>query len=224
MKRWLPYLIIASVALITLAAGMVLYRTQKAPTLTATPEAAKPLTAETSQTPNPSQAPLATFVAIEEFGDFQCPPCRMLSEPLNEIVRDFGDKVRLTFRHFPLDKHLNARRASQAAEAARLQQHFWEMHHLLYQEQELWSKASTPDGLFVGYALKLGLDPAKFRQDMDSAEVNERISGDEARAATLGVSMTPTVFVNGKSLNLARGPASVRDAVEAEMAKAPGQP
>ncbi len=220
MKRWLPYLIIGVVGLITAAAGVVLYKAKKAPTPSATVEANEPARAETAHIRGPARAP----VTIEEFGDFQCPPCGMLSEPLNQIERDFAGKVRLIFRHFPLAKHLNARRASQAAEAAGLQNRFWEMHDLLYREQELWSKATVPDGLFVGYAQTLGLDPEKFRRDMQSPEVNERVSADESRAAKLGLTLTPTVFVNGKSINLAQGPVSIRAAVEAALAEAPGRP
>jgi protein-disulfide isomerase len=232
MKRVLPFLIIGVVGLITAASAVVLYQAKKPPTLSSTVEETKPATAgATESATEPPIAEMANIrgpaeapVTIEEFGDFQCPPCGMMSEPLNQIERDFTGKVRLIFRHFPLDKHLNARRASQAAEAAGLQNRFWEMHDLLYREQEAWSNMSVPDGLFVSYATTLGLDPEKFRQDMESPEVNERVSADEMRAAKLGVTLTPTVFVNGRSINLAQGPVSIRAAVEAALAEAPANP
>jgi len=252
MKRWLPYLIICIVALVTAASGVLLYRAKKPPTLTSDVQPAKPTAAASAKpeiaeqtaapnavSPRPAiadatQAPVAETehvrgpadapVTIEEYGDFQCPPCGMLSEPLNQIERDFSGKVRLIFHHYPLEKHLNARRASQAAEAAALQGHFWEMHDLLYKEQEAWSKAMVPDGMFVGYATKLGLDAEKFRADMWSPEVDSRVTADENRADKLGVKVTPTVFVNGKSLNLSQGPVSVRAAVESALAEVPAKP
>jgi protein-disulfide isomerase len=248
MKSWLPYLIICVVGLVAAASGVLLYRAKKPPTLTSDVQAAKPIPAasakpesaeQTAGSPSPAIAeatkpPVAEMlhvrgpadapVTIEEYGDFQCPPCGLLSEPLNEIERDFSGKVRLIFYHYPLEKHLNARRASQAAEAAGLQNRFWEMHDLLYRGQETWSKAMVPDGIFVGYAKTLGLDVDKFRADMWSPEMDARVSADEDRANKLGVKVTPTVFVNGKSLNLSQGPVSVRAAVEAALAGAPATP
>lgn len=211
MKRWLPYLIVVAVALIASAAGVVLYRANKVSTLQANTDSTGPLHVRGAE-----GAP----VTIEEFGDFQCPPCGKFSEPLNQIERDFAGKVRLIFRHFPLAMHPNARAAAQAAEAAGLQKRFWEMHDLLYREQEVWSRPQVPDGLFAGYAKTIGLDPDKFRQDMQSEIVKERIAADEKRGAKLGVSVTPTVFVNGKSLTgPALSPDGVRQAVEAALAE-----
>ncbi|MEO7723204.1 MAG: thioredoxin domain-containing protein, partial [Chthoniobacterales bacterium] len=143
VKRWLPYLIVIAVGLITTAAGVVLYQANKAPTLRSTPDAAGLVHVRGAE-----QAP----VTIEEFGDYQCPPCGKLAEPLNQIEHDFAGKVRIIFRQFPLAVHPNARPAAQAAEAAGLQNRFWEMHDLLYREQEAWSKAPAPEGIFVGYA------------------------------------------------------------------------
>src|SRR5205814_4081468 len=80
-------------------------------------------------------------VTIIEFGDFQCPPCANLSEPINQLERDYRSRLRIVFRHFPLPNHQHAREAALASEAASLQGRFWEMHDLLYREQSVWSKA-----------------------------------------------------------------------------------
>ncbi len=221
MKRWLPLLIVATVGLITTAVGVVLYQAMKAPSLTATSGATEPGNPSLAHMRGAARAP----ITIEEFGDFQCPPCGQLSEPLNQIEHDFAGKVKIIFRHYPLSIHPNARPAAQAAEAAGLQNRFWEMHDLLYRQQEVWSKAAAPAGLFVGYAKTLGLDPEKFRQAMHSTEVKERLASDQNRAAKLGVTVTPTIFVNGKSLTgRALGKAGVRTAVEAALAEIPAQP
>ncbi len=216
MKRWLPYLIVVAVGLITTAAGVALYQANKAPTLQANTDSTG-----SAHMRGDERAP----VTLEEFGDYQCPPCGKLAGPLNQIERDFAGKVRLIFRQFPLQVHPNARLAAQAAEAAGLQQRFWEMHDLLYREQEVWSQASVPIGLFVGYAKTIGLDSEKFRLDMESAAVKERVAADERRGEKLGVSVTPTVFLNGKSLTgPALGPKGIRDAVEAALAEIPAKP
>lgn len=212
MKRWLPYLIVVAFGLIAAAAGVVLYQANKTPTLRANTDSTGPLPARGAD-----RAP----VTIEEFGDFQCPPCGRLSEPLNQIKHDFAGKVRLIFREFPLPVHPNALPAAYAAEAAALQKRFWEMHDILYREQEIWSRPAVPDGLFVGYAKTIGLDPERFRRDMQSEIVKERVAADQKRAEKLGVSVTPTVFVNGKSLN---GPEGIRDAVKDALATKPGKP
>ncbi|MEO7723097.1 MAG: thioredoxin domain-containing protein [Chthoniobacterales bacterium] len=220
MKRSLPYLIVLTVALFTTGAGVALYQKNKAPALQASVDS-DGQGAGAAHVRGAANAP----VTIEEFGDYQCPPCGKLSEPLNQVERDFAGKVRIIFRQFPLEVHPHAALAAYAAEAAGLQKRFWEMHDLLYQEQEAWSKAAAPEGMFVGYAKTLGLDAAKFRQDMQSKEVKERVATDQKRAAKVGVSVTPTVFVNGRSLN---GPALGRDgihkAVTEALAEIPAQP
>jgi protein-disulfide isomerase len=215
VKRWLPYLIVVAVALIATVAGVMLYRANKAPTLRANTDSTGPVHVRGVE-----NAP----VTIEEFGDFQCPPCGRLSGPLDQIEHDFAGKVRLIFREFPLPVHPNALPAAHAAEAAGLQKRFWEMHDILYREQEIWSRPAVPVGLFVGYAKTIGLDPEKFRRDMESETVKERVAADQKRAEKLGVSVTPTVFVNGKSINLpALGPDGIRDAVKAALATKPGK-
>ena len=76
-------------------------------------------------------------VVVEEFGDFECPPCGHLSEPINQLEHDYRGRVCVIFRNFPLANHKHARDAAQAAEAAGLQDRFWQMHDVLYREQAL---------------------------------------------------------------------------------------
>lgn len=142
----------------------------------------------------PENAP----VVLEEFGDFQCPPCGTLSEPLNQLERDFRGKLRIVFRNFPLAMHAHARAAAAAAEAAGLQGKFWEMHDQLFREQSVWTKAPDTTPLFNTYAAMLHLDTIRFAQDMKSPQVLARIANDEARGKASGVSTTPSVFINSK--------------------------
>lgn len=217
LRRSLPFVIIAAVALAGATAGALLYRAYKPQVLTASTE--QQLNGKNNDTAH-ARGPAKAPVTIEEFGDFQCPPCGQLSEPLNQLERDHPKGVRLIFRHFPLITHAYAKPAAYAAEAAGLQGRFWEMHDLLYREQANWSKAAAPHELFVGYAKGVALDVARFQKDMESEVVKTRVAADQKRAAELGVTLTPTVFVNGKSVSgRSLNPGGLRAAVEAALAQ-----
>ncbi|HEX8078064.1 MAG TPA: thioredoxin domain-containing protein [Chthoniobacterales bacterium] len=188
MKRYLPFIIVAAVALITFGAGFTLYRSKKA----AQPTASKDGNASGLHVRGPNSA----VVTIEEFGDFQCPPCSMMAELLKKTEEQQKGRLRVVFHHFPLAIHANARAASIAAEAAERQGRFWEMHDLLYREQASWSKAPDVPALFDSYAQKLGLDLARFKQDLQSPGVSAHVDADQILGKTRGVTSTPTLFVN----------------------------
>lgn len=138
-------------------------------------------------------------VTVEEFADFQCPPCGVLYPQLKTLESEFGTRVRFVFRHFPLERmHQNALIASRAAEAAGRQNKFWEMHDLLYQNQSAWSNVYDAQTIFNGYASSLGLDLERFKQDLQSPEILARVRADQQRGASLGVTGTPTVLINNR--------------------------
>ena len=218
MKRLVPFIIVVAVALITIGVGTALYRANRPPPPITISKEQAVTDAKTGSTHvrGPADAP----VTLEEFGDFQCPPCGALSEPLNELERDYKAKMRFVFHQFPLANHANAKPAAYAAEAAGLQGRFWEMHDLLYREQANWSKEPDPSELFLSYARIVGLDMAKFQKDVNSDEVKERVAADQKRAAELGVHLTPTIFINGKSIvGPSLNPIGLRAAVEAVLAE-----
>ena len=203
--------------MVTIAVGTALYRANRPPPVTISKE--KAVTNEKTESMHVRGAADAP-VTLEEFGDFQCPPCGALSDPLNELERDYKAKMRFVFHQFPLANHANAKPAAYAAEAAGLQGRFWEMHDLLYREQANWSKEPDPSELFLSYARIVGLDMAKFQKDVNSDEVKERVAADQKRAAELGVHLTPTIFVNGKSIvGPSLNPIGLRAAVEAVLAE-----
>ena len=157
-------------------------------------------------------------VTLEEFGDFQCPPCGTLSGPINQLEQDYRPRLRIIFRHFPLTMHRHAREAALASEAAGRQGRFWQMHDVLYREQAVWSEAADVRPLFDTYAGMLGLKIDRFKKDMESEEVNRRVTADQLRGTALGVTITPTLFVNNRALpNASLSPAALRAAVEAAM-------
>jgi protein-disulfide isomerase len=208
MKRLLPFLIVGLVAAATIVSGTMLYRAKKPAALRSD-----------SAGPNESghvRGNAKAAITLEEFGDYQCPPCGKIAEPLRELERTYGDKLRLVFHQFPLIMHLHAREAACAAEAAALQGKFWEMHDLLYREQAAWSKATDARALFIVYAGMIGLDVARFRIDIDSQSVKNSIDADIAAGSKIGVTSTPTIFVNSVRVPFATGDPvkPVRDAID----------
>jgi len=216
MRRYFPFVIVGVVAVITLVSATVLYRATRPPVLTIPQNrsAAETKDADSTHVLGRPDAP----VTLEEFGDFQCPPCGRLSDPINQLERDYSSRLRLVFRHFPLGMHVHASEAAWAAEAAGLQGRFWEMHDLLYREQDVWSKASDVRVLFSSYAGMLGLNVDRFKKDMESDDVKARVALDRSRAAAIGVSNTPTIFINNQAVDTkSMSPDGLRAAVDAAL-------
>jgi len=131
---------------------------------------------------------------IVEYGDYECPYSRQAFREIERVEKELGGGVRFAFRHFPLTEiHPHALAASAAAEAAALQNQFWDMHALLFHRQ----KALKDDDL-QRYAAQLGLDGARFDNDRTGATVLDRIRRDvESGMATGQVLGTPTLFIDG---------------------------
>jgi protein-disulfide isomerase len=216
MKRTLPFLIVAAVGLATIGIGTALYRSKRAGIPTFSKEAAE---SEGGNESIHAMGPANAAVTLEEFGDFQCPPCGRLSEPLNELQKQF--EVRLIYREFPLAVHAHAREAALAAEAAGRQGKFWPMHDVLYREQDVWSNSSDARGLFSVYAQRLGLDLSRFNSDVESKDVQEQVELDQRRGAVIGVKNTPTIFLNNEAVAPNHlNPTDLRAEVEAAIKKA----
>ncbi|HEY2102503.1 MAG TPA: thioredoxin domain-containing protein [Chthoniobacterales bacterium] len=214
MKRYAPFVIVALVALLSLAGGAMLYHAKRLPLPDTPKEGSLREGTEGGHIRGPANAPLT----LEEFGDYECPPCGSLSAPLNQLEHDYRPRLRMIFRNFPLVMHPHARDAACAAEAAGLQGKFWEMHDLLYKEQSAWSRATDPRVLFSGYAGTLGLDVARFEKDRDGDQVKGRIAADEKRANALGVKTTPSIFINDKPVPSASfRPSALRATVDAAI-------
>ena len=212
MRRFVPFIIVALVGFITVGAGTMLYRAKRPVALTFSKEMSN---GKEQQEPTLVRGPAQAPVTLEEFGDFQCPPCGMISGPLLEIEKDYGPKLRVIFRNFPFPNHQHALEAAYAAEAAGLQGRYWEMHDLLYKEQANWSNAPDAKQLFVSYAKILGLEMDRFETDMAGPTAKARVTADQERGKSLGVNATPSIFINNqglppKSLN----PTALRAAIE----------
>lgn len=193
MKRYLPYTIIVAVFLIGIGAGVELYRNLDPPP---SPTGKLAFGKPGADPPHIRGSPKAP-VALEEFGDFECMPCSRLFPILKKTKADYGDRLSVMFREYPLPKHAHALEAARAAEAAGLQGRFWEMHDSLYENRLLWVNAADTRVALVSCASKLGLDVERFQKDMDSKDVAKRIAADRERLRSLGLDKTPCIFING---------------------------
>ena len=232
MRRYVPFVIIIAVLVAAVAVVAVVLRSKKngAEATLFTPTAATPAPSPTqSDTPQPVSSATPTqakdlpnvSVTVEEFGDYQCPPCGLLHPELKKIEAEYGNRIDFAFRNFPLTRnHKNAMAAAQAAEAARIQDRFMKMHDLIYENQSAWKDQDDPRPTFVKYARDLGLDMKRFTRDMDGAEVQQRIAADTQRALSLGVQGTPTILIEGQQLKAeVTNPEGIRKGIDVMLAK-----
>ncbi|MBA3767861.1 MAG: thioredoxin domain-containing protein [Acidobacteria bacterium] len=200
MKRHLTLIMILAGALVGTVTGLLLFRSdlfRSAPPAEPLKELSK---AAPGAEPPHIRGEAGAPVTIEEFADFQCPPCRKLHPELKKIKDEYGTRLRVIYRHLPLSMHEHAIAAARASEAAAQQNRFWEMHDLLFEQQREWSAVKDVRDLFIGYARSLGLDVERFTRDMDGPEANARILSDQKRAESVDIRGTPTLFLNGREL------------------------
>jgi len=161
-------------------------------------------------------------VTLIEYGDLQCPACKSYFPIVNQIKAEYGDDITFQFRHFPLNQiHPHAFQAARAAEAAGKQGKFFEMHDLMYENQDSWSNLSEVTTVFESYAQQLGLDLEKFKADVASAEVAADINADVKAGQEIGANSTPTFVINGRKIE--KNPTtfeSFKELIDAEIAKA----
>jgi len=133
------------------------------------------------------------LVTLVEYADYQCPYCGSAHPVIKRLQKSLGNTLRFVFRNFPLtDSHPYALLAAEAAEVAALQGKFWEMHDLIFENQE----QLEPDVLPV-WARRIGLDLDQFAKAIREGKVTKRIEQDYASGVESGVDGTPTFFING---------------------------
>jgi protein-disulfide isomerase len=204
MKRLLPFLIIIVVLVAAVGGVWLLKRSSHQATNGNANANANANESDPASEPPGAQPPHVRGnpkapVTVEEFADFQCPSCGVYYPELRKIESEFGDNLRVIFRERPLvPPHEHALMAAQAAEAAGLQNRFWEMHDKLYENQKTWSEANDLVPIFIDYAKQIGLDTDRFMKDLNGEAVATRIFQDGKRVHYLNVNSTPTFYVNGK--------------------------
>lgn len=139
-------------------------------------------------------------VKLVEYGDYECPICEMYYPVVKQVEAQYNDQIYFQFRNLPLTSiHQNAFVGARAAEAAAMQNKFWQMHDALYENQSSWAQSSDPSTFFTQYAKQLGLNVSKFQQDESSDYVNSLINADmSAFNKTNQQEATPTFFLDGK--------------------------
>jgi predicted DsbA family dithiol-disulfide isomerase len=162
----------------------------------------------------PATGPASAPVVLVEFSDFQCPYCKRFSTTIKEVVKQYGDKIHLVFRQFPLTSiHANAQKAAEASLCADAQGHFWEMHDLLFQNQN-----SLRDEDLKSKAGQLGLDTAAFNTCLDSKQFSGKINEDVRAGSAAGVEGTPALFINGRFLYGSRTAQEISEIIDKELA------
>jgi protein-disulfide isomerase len=141
----------------------------------------------------PSKGKQDAAVTVVEFTDYQCPSCAAAQPTLERLITEYGDRVRFVIRDFPLQMHPDARKAAEAAEAAREQGKYWDFTAILFRNQS----SLKPEQL-KQYAQVLGLDVTKFGEALDSGRFAEKVQRDLSEGERIGVTGTPTFFVNGR--------------------------
>jgi len=140
-------------------------------------------------------------VTLTEYGDFQCPACKSYYPLVKQIKEIYGDDITFQFRNFPLNQiHPNAFAGHRAAEAAGKQGKFFEMHDLLYENQDSWSSLPDPNSMFDGFAQQLGLNMDQYNSDFASEAVNDTINADIKLGQEVGATSTPSFVLNGEKI------------------------
>jgi protein-disulfide isomerase len=138
----------------------------------------------------PENAP----VTLVEYGDYECPHCGRAYPIVEEVVKQMGNHLRFAFRHFPLQQvHPHALAAAVAAEAAGAQGKYWAMHSMLFEHQDALELEDL-----VGYAQEVGLDVARFTEDLRAGAYVDKVEEDFREGVRSGVNGTPTFFINGQ--------------------------
>ena len=162
----------------------------------------------------PSRGPTNAPVTIVEFSDFQCPYCGREYPVIERLMKEYDGKVRLVFRHYPLDFHPFAQKAAEAGACAQDQGKFWELHDKMFTNQ---GKLAVAD--LKGYAKLLGMDAPKFDKCLDSGEKKALVDDDLKAGSAAGVNGTPAFFINGIFVNGAQPYEHMKQAVDRELRK-----
>jgi protein-disulfide isomerase len=162
----------------------------------------------------PAHAP----VTLVEYGDFECPMCKQASGAVKLILRQFDQRVRYVFRHFPLEEvHPHALAAAEVAEVAGAQGQFWRMHDLLFEHQDQLKSTQLHE-----YAESLGLDMARYTSELDDHIYLQRVREHQASGSASGVRATPTFFVNGHLQDVSYGLHALSEALGSLLGRRTG--
>ncbi|MET8826496.1 thioredoxin domain-containing protein [Streptomyces sp. NPDC004610] len=145
--------------------------------------------------------PERSELTVVEFLDFECEACAAYYPAVEQLKKEYGDRVTFVARYFPMPGHRNGELAARAAEAAARQGKFEEMYDKLFTTQKEWGESQDwKEDVFRGYAADLGLDMPRFDADLADPETAGRVLADQEDGVGLGVNSTPTFFVDGEKI------------------------
>jgi protein-disulfide isomerase len=162
----------------------------------------------------PARGPENAPVTIVEFSDFQCPYCGREVPVIERLMKEYDGKLRLVFRHYPLDFHPFAEKAAEAGACAHDQGKFWELHDKMFTNQ---GRLAIDD--LKGYAKSLGMDATKFDKCLDSGEKKTMVEEDVKAGSAAGVNGTPAFFINGLFINGAQPYEQIKQTIDRELKK-----
>lgn len=139
-------------------------------------------------------------VVLTEYSDYQCPACAYYHPVVEKIKNEMSDKVEVRLRFFPLNGHRYSALAARAAQAAKNQGKFHEMHALLFENQQQWSQASNPVTAIVNFARTLELDLNQFTEDLNAGETQKTVMEQKQEGADMGVNSTPSFYLDGEEV------------------------
>ena len=162
----------------------------------------------------PARGPANAPIELIEFSDFQCPFCLQANPTVTRVLKTYGDRIRIVYRHYPLPNHPNARPAAEAAECAAEQDKFWPYH------DRLFAKAGKlADSDLKQAAAEVGLDSGRFSSCFDSRKYTAQVDADIHAGNDAGVSATPAFFINGRLLSGAQPFDVFKGVIDEELAR-----
>jgi len=163
-----------------------------------------------------AQGPADAAVQIIEYSDLECPFCGRFYDTMKQVEKEYEGRVQIAFRHFPLSFHYEADKAAQAVECAGDQGKFWEMHDKIFEAQ---GTADFNEAGWEKFAKQLGLQPVTFKSCLNEGKYAQKVQDHIAEASLLGVSGTPTAFINGRFVRGAVPYAQVKAIIDEELQK-----
>lgn len=164
---------------------------------------------------SPAHGKSSALVTMVEISDYQCPFCSRADGTVEQLQKEYGDKLRVVMKQNPLPMHENANAAALAALAAGEQGKYWEMHRSLFAHQQALDGPSLEK-----YAKEIGLDVPKWKQAMANSKLQEVIRKDQSLATSIGATGTPAFFINGRKLSGAQPIENFKRVIDEEFAKA----
>lgn len=166
------------------------------------------------QAPKPEKKD--SVVVLTEYGDYECPACGFYNNWVKRLRKDFGDNLKVDFRNFPLSQHQYSMLAARAAEAARNQGKFWEMHDMLYDNQKEWSEGNA-QAIILKYAQSLNLNMEKFKNDLNSAKTQKTVMEDKKEGMQVPIHSTPTFMLKGKKIDNPKSYAAFKQLIQQQL-------